>query len=387
MRTFKLFLLTICFSFFAFNTLNAQTNLLNADNPEDIGKKDFSQKRQDVDEKIEYSYIDEKDILFSKVIWELIDLDQKVNFPYLYPIDTSVVGKERRPLIHYLIKGLESGKIKRAYADGKFNHNLTWEEIYEGTNTNNPYGGLKFKRLNQRKTTQLWRKNGGSPESYLMLNKISLGEEYGSDLNRVTDSLKFIQSQEDNPKPYARYTAKRDSILMEILPEDYVQKYDFTYDMIESYKIKGVWYFDKKISELKYRPIAIAPVAKQVTAKPGNLEKRNAIQLALQFDPNADISSLPQESKPLEMFWIYFKDARDVLKNSYVFSAANSSVRKSFDELINARYFHTMIYLEENMYEDRLIEEYVPENAFMRLLESERIKEKIRNFEHDMWSW
>ena len=26
-------------------------------------------------------------------------------------------------------------------------------------------------------------------------------------------------------------------------------------------------------------------------------------------------------------------------------------------------------------------------NAFMRLLESERIKEKIRNFEHDMWSW
>ena len=26
-------------------------------------------------------------------------------------------------------------------------------------------------------------------------------------------------------------------------------------------------------------------------------------------------------------------------------------------------------------------------NSFMRLLESERIKEKIRNFEHDMWSW
>ena len=387
MRTFKLFLFTICYSFFALNTLNAQTNLLNAENPEDIGKKDFSQKRQDVDEKIDYSYIDEKDILFSKVIWELIDLDQKVNFPYLYPIDTTVVGQERRPLIHYLIKGLESGKIKRAYADGKFNHKLTWEEIYEGTNINNFYGGLKFKRLNQRKTSQLYRKNGGSPEGYLMLNNISLGEEYGSNLNRVTDSLKFIQSNQDNPKPLARYTAKRDSILMEILPEDYVQKYDFTYDMIESYKIKGVWYFDKKISELKYRPIAIAPVAKQVTAKPGNLEKRNAIQLALQFDPNADISSLPQESKPLEMFWIYFKDARDVLKNSYVFSAANSSVRKSFDELINARYFHTMIYLEENMYEDRLIEEYVPDNAFMRLLESERIKEKIRNFEHDMWSW
>ena len=382
MRTFKLFLLTICFSFFAFNTLNAQTNLLNAENPEDIGKKDFSQKRQDVDEKIDYSYIDEE-YSFSKVIWELIDLDQKVN-SYLYQL-AYCCGQGKKALIHYLIKGLESGKIKGPMLTENLITFLLGKKFMK-----EPiliYGGLKFKRLNQRKTTQLWRKNGGSPESYLMLNKISLGEEYGSDLNRVTDSLKFIQAQEDNPKPFARYTAKRDSILMEILPEDYVQKYDFTYDMIESYKIKGVWYFDKKISELKYRPIAIAPVAKQVTAKPGNLEKRNAIQLALQFDPNADISSLPQESKPLEMFWIYFKDARDVLKNSYVFSAANSSVRKSFDELINARYFHTMIYLEENMYEDRLIEEYVPDNAFMRLLESERIKEKIRNFEHDMWSW
>ena len=31
--------------------------------------------------------------------------------------------------------------------------------------------------------------------------------------------------------------------------------------------------------------------------------------------------------------------------------------------------------------------DYIKNNSFMRLLESERIKEKIRNFEHDMWSW
>ena len=40
--------------------------------------------------------------------------------------------------------------------------------------------------------------------------------------------------------------------------------------------------------------------------------------------------------------------------------------RKSFDELINARRFHTMIYLEENMYEDREIAEYITDNAFQR---------------------
>jgi hypothetical protein len=62
-------------------------------------------------------------------------------------------------------------------------------------------------------------------------------------------------------------------------------------------------------------------------------------------------------------------------------------VRKSFDELINARRFNSVIYLEENMQEDREVKEYISKNSFMQLLESERIKEKIRNFEHDMWSW
>jgi len=35
----------------------------------------------------------------------------------------------------------------------------------------------------------------------------------------------------------------------------------------------------------------------------------------------------------------------------------------------------------------RAINEYVNDNALMQLLESDRIKEKIRNFEQDMWSY
>ena len=100
-----------------------------------------------------------------------------------------------------------------------------------------------------------------------------------------------------------------------------------------------------------------------------------------------DISDPSLKTPAIPLFWIYYPDVRDVLKESYVFSDSNSVIRKSFDELINARRFHTMIYLEENMYEDREVGQYITENAFMRLLESERIKEKIRNFEHDMWSW
>ena len=73
----------------------------------------------------------------------------------------------------------------------------------------------------------------------------------------------------------------------------------------------------------------------------------------------------------------YFKDLQD----------DKNLIFKSFDDLINARRFSAIIYREENVRQNRDISSYITKNAFMRLLESERIKEKIRNFEHDMWSW
>ena len=59
----------------------------------------------------------------------------------------------------------------------------------------------------------------------------------------------------------------------------------------------------------------------------------------------------------------------------------------TFDHLLNARRFNGTIYLEENVYGDREIKDYMKENSLMQLLESERVKEKIRNFEHDMWNY
>ena len=45
-----------------------------------------------------------------------------------------------------------------------------------------------------------------------------------------------------------------------------------------------------------------------------------------------------------------------------------------------------MIYKEENVYQDRKIEEYIYEDALKQLLESERIKSVIRDFEQDLWN-
>ena len=87
------------------------------------------------------------------------------------------------------------------------------------------------------------------------------------------------------------------------------------------------------------------------------------------------------------MFWIYFPASRDVLHGAKAFNERNSAMPFTFDHLLNSRRFSGVIYKEENVYGDRTIEQYMKENAQMQLLESERVKEKIRNFEMDMWNY
>jgi hypothetical protein len=59
----------------------------------------------------------------------------------------------------------------------------------------------------------------------------------------------------------------------------------------------------------------------------------------------------------------------------------------SFDQILNSRRFNAVIYKEENVYGDREIEKYMKNNAQNQLLEAERVKEKIRDFEEDMWNY
>ena len=191
-----------------------------------------------------------------------------------------------------------------------------------------------------------------------------------------------------------------------------------------------MWYFDKKYAELIYRPIGLAPVATEIKT----FEEIEAEQIALggddfgggddfdpfaiggdDFDPFADSSADDADAdaddssfddpfggggddafdnsgaqdieQAIPLFWVYYPHARDILKKGKIFNDRNTSASKSFDDIINSRRFNAVIYKEENVYENRYIRDYIPNNAFMRLLESERIREKIRNFEHDMWSW
>ena len=346
MKKLNIFLIT----FLTMQISFAQSNLLNSKNPKDIGVKTSAQLDIDDESVLDYGYIDDKDVLFSKTVWEVIDLNERVNFPLLYPTDTLLVGLERRPLIHYLIRGIESGEIPNIYSDGKFNipKSMSLFEQSLADTLFTPDGEDKIFFY-------------GTKQKFLQSNAVDLGE------------LDLSQTELDNllPEQYSFWESKIESLCYSVMENgaDYTIN-TFQYDQVQQYLIKGVWYFDKIQSDLRYRPLAIAPITTSVKDKIKNDFLRDG-----------------EKPKTSELFWIYYPHARETLKDAYVFSERNSKVRKSFDELINSRRFNSVIYLEENMYEDREIKDYMSKNAFMQLLESERIKEKIRNFEHDMWSW
>ena len=107
-----------------------QTNILNAKDPEDIGKQTEAQRLSDLNDKpLEYGYIEDRDVLWSKNVWEIIDLDERVNFPLFYPIDTNNIGGNRRSLYDVLMKGIKDGTIENIYADSYFTENRSLKDI------------------------------------------------------------------------------------------------------------------------------------------------------------------------------------------------------------------------------------------------------------------
>jgi hypothetical protein len=162
---------------------------------------------------------------------------------------------------------------------------------------------------------------------------------------------------------------------------------------IVAYHIKEDWYFDKERSVLDKRIIAIAPVARYtvsneaeegaVAGERGELlfYNESGIPFALQEGEFKEYNDAVEER---EMFWLYFDELRNVLVNYYVYNDKNDAQWMSFDDLFWKRKFSSTIYKVSDKF-DREIEDY--KFGVEALYESERVKESIRNWEHDLWNY
>ncbi|MDC9722899.1 MAG: gliding motility protein GldN [Urechidicola sp.] len=282
---------------------SAQTNLLNATSPDEIGVKTAEQLAADNDKPLAYGYVDDRDMLWSKVTWEYIDLNERLNLPYYYPIHENSTQQGRKSLFATLLKGVMEDDLTEVYDDSYFTTKLTKKEIES--------------KLFRVDTTDAGR-----------------------------DEL--------NADPNANI-------------EEFITRTELTARDIEGFKIKGVWYIDKRQGEMKYRLLAVAPIAPDVQTK-----------------GRQDVANVAEK---LPIFWVWYPGARQILHDMKVFNPKNSAYPISFDHMLNARRFNAIVYREENVYGNRDVSHYVKGNALFQVLESDRIREIIRDKELDLWNY
>ncbi len=140
---------------------------------------------------------------------------------------------------------------------------------------------------------------------------------------------------------------------------------DVNLDSFYKFRIKEEVIFDKESSRLFWRILGIAPVKNVITSMGVNLGES-------------------------ELFWVYYPDMRPIFAKYEVYNGKNYGGRMSWEDLFESRMFYGRIIKStiDNPY-DRLIRNYpgLMDKGILQLLEGENIKEKIFNYEQDLWSY
>ena len=136
---------------------------------------------------------------------------------------------------------------------------------------------------------------------------------------------------------------------------------ELNWEDIKRFRIKEIWFFDEETSTMQVRILGIAPL-REVTKEQG-------------------FNTVTYDQP---MFWVYYPELRNILAREEAFNPLNDAARMSWEDVFEMRYFSSYIYKESNVY-DRRIQDYMSGVDIM--LESEKIKNEIFSFEHDLWSY
>ena len=178
---------------------------------------------------------------------------------------------------------------------------------------------------------------------------------YSTEDDKFTNPLK--------PEEVAQMGASVDTIIT-FDPETYEEQIkvvtnEINPEDVKRFRIKEVWFFDEETSTMQVRVLGIAPL----------------------LDETDDNGNFLYE---LPMFWIYYPEARHLLARERAFSYGNDAAPLSWDDIFEMRFFASYIYKESNVFNRRL-EDYL--TGVDLLLEADRIKQEIFNFEQDLWSY
>jgi gliding motility associated protien GldN len=259
-------------------------NVTESGKPRDTIPRDDIYDRYMTAEKLTlaYDHLHEKDVMWEKRIWRLIDTREKRNHHFAY---------EKKPFIRILLDAAKKGDIQAfSVIDDEFTTALTQEEM----------------------------------------------QQLGSSVDTV---ITF------DPETFQEIVTV---VVNELNPND-----------VKQYRLKEVYFFDEERSDLGVRILGIAPIVNR-------------------YDDNGNFLN----SGP--MFWTYYPDMRRILAKTPYFNESNDVNHMSWEDVFEARIFSSYIIKESNVY-DRRIQDY--KSGIDVLYESDKIKDGIFHFEHDLWDY
>jgi gliding motility associated protien GldN len=210
--------------------------------------------------------------------------------------------------------------------------------------------------------------NGNQRFISILLNLIHSGDVTAFDAtidDRFTTPMTFRQIAESmvgKPHTIQIPDMTQDPDGSKGLTKDTTIQEDFNPDQVERYEIKEEWVFDKESSRMYVRILGIAP------------EKTIL---------NADGSF----RAVLPIFWVYYPDLRTFLAKYEAYNGKNYGARMSWEELFESRMFSSRVVKSTiDNPGDNFISAYI-KDPILGLLEGDNIKEKIFNYEQDLWSY
>jgi gliding motility associated protien GldN len=244
---------------------------------------DIVERRTIVEKRVlPYDPIRESDVFWTKRVWRVIDVREKMNLPFAYP---------ERPFFDILMDAAKSGEITVYSSESdKFTIPMTTEEV--------------------------------------------------SSIGANVDTVTVIDPE--------TYEETQTIVSNELNPED-----------VKRFRLKEIWYFDKETSRLNVRILGIAPLYDEKDSN-GNIKYEKLL------------------------FWVYYPEARQVLARERAFNVGNDSSPMTWEDIMEMRFFSSYIFKESNVF-DRRLEAYL--SGVDLLMEGEKIKQEIFNFEHDLWSY
>jgi gliding motility associated protien GldN len=285
---------------------------------------------------IPYDFVREADVTWSKRVWRTIDMREKINHPIYLPFDYHtpsgqyVRNSSRWSLWTILRHHIINGDLK---VFSPFNPYQ--EDMIDGDQFKYPIAPETGKNY--------YTDSAFRDKVFYYLGKIGtqsdipLSNQYGE------DSVEILPNGDQRmvyPAPDTMWIDSKD---------------------IVQYRLKEDWFFDKERSVLDVRILGIAPVVYKMQETPSGQKTINGME---------------------EKYWLYFPHCRFILNNYFVYNEQNDAQWMSFDDLFWKRQFSSTIYKESNVF-DRQIDSY--RTGIDALMESEKITEEIRTFEHDVW--